>query len=78
MDDRRWVLLGLSGELPERVEPERIECLVNGIRDSGLLVLASIRIIPFDKSLDLIFNKQVTLPRIPMPSRCELLMIWEG
>jgi L-serine dehydratase len=35
------------------------------MRGSGSVVLAGIRIIPFDESLDLIFSKQVTLPRHP-------------
>src|ERR1700738_5224152 len=44
----RAVLLGLSGELPERVDPERIDSLVKGIRQSGSLGLAGIWAISFD------------------------------
>jgi enamine deaminase RidA (YjgF/YER057c/UK114 family) len=57
--------LGLSGELPDQVDPAKIEVLVNGIRTAHALLLGGIHGIPFDKSLDLLFHKDSTLPAHP-------------
>jgi L-serine dehydratase len=61
----RAVLLGLSGELPDQVDPAQIEPLVNGIRTAQSLLLGSRHTIPFDESLDLLFHKDSTLPAHP-------------
>ncbi|MBX3085896.1 MAG: L-serine ammonia-lyase [Anaerolineae bacterium] len=59
------VLLGLSGERPDAVDPERVEPLVEGIRRDEVLNLADKHTIPFYVERDLIFHFQETLPRHP-------------
>jgi L-serine dehydratase len=59
------VLLGLSGELPDQVDPAKIGALVNGIRTAHSLLLGGIRSILFDESQDLLFHKDSTLPAHP-------------
>jgi len=49
----RAVVLGLSGERPDRVDPDRIDALVSGVRRSGTLQLAGWHGIPFDWASDL-------------------------
>jgi L-serine dehydratase len=61
----RAVLLGLSGELPDQVDPAKIGPLVNGIRTARSLLLGGIHSIAFDESLDLLFHKDKTLPAHP-------------
>ena len=61
----RAVLLGLSGEVPDQVDPARIESLVNGIRVAHSLLLGGTHSIPFEESTDLLFHKDATLPAHP-------------
>jgi L-serine dehydratase len=61
----RAVLLGLSGEKPDTVDPGLIEGLVNGIRTSHSLFLGGVQSIPFDESLDLLFHTTIALPAHP-------------
>jgi len=58
----RAILLGLSGELPDRVAPESIEPKLTAIRTSKTLPLAATKSIAFDEKLDLLFHKGKTLP----------------
>src|SRR5262245_7609453 len=58
----RAILLGLSGELPDQVAPESIEPKLAAIRTSKTLPLAATTSIPFDEKLDLLFQKDKTLP----------------
>jgi len=39
----RAILLGLSGELPDQIDPAKIEPLVNGIRKAHSLLLGGIQ-----------------------------------
>ena len=52
------VLLGLSGETPEGVNPDAIALLVDGIRASGRLRLGGQVEIGFDEPRDLLFDPQ--------------------
>ena len=61
----RAILLGLSGEHPDQVEPEKMESLVAGIRAAHSILLGGSRTIPFDESTDLLFHKSATLPAHP-------------
>jgi L-serine dehydratase len=61
----RAVLLGLTGELPDEVEPDKIESLINEIRSARFLLLGGVRRIPFHESSDLLFHKDVALPTHP-------------
>jgi L-serine dehydratase len=58
----RAVLLGLSGELPDRIEPDTIEPRLRAIRESGRLPLNGTREIAFEEATDLVFHKDRTLP----------------
>src|SRR5882724_8752567 len=58
----RAVLLGLCGEVPERVDPLAIEARLGALRASGSLLLRGVQAISFDESSDLIFLKDQTLP----------------
>jgi len=59
------VLLGLSGELPDKVDPDAIEGIVQGIRDGVSILLAGRRQVGFNEKADLLFNKRVNLPHHP-------------
>ena len=61
----RAVLLGLSGELPDQVDPAKIGALISGIRTAHSLLLGGIHAIPFEESTDLLFHKDKTLPAHP-------------
>ena len=56
------VLLGLSGERPDQVDPDKIDGIVKGIQDSGIIKLAGKFQIGFSEKADLIFNRRETLP----------------
>ncbi|HKF26353.1 MAG TPA: L-serine ammonia-lyase [Candidatus Acidoferrum sp.] len=58
----RAILLGLCGELPDRVEPQSIEAKLAAIRARKTLPLAGLRPLPFDESTDLLFHKDQALP----------------
>ena len=59
----RAILLGLSGEFPDLVEPESIEPLLLGIRRTGAIRLGGVHTIVFNESSDLLFLKQQALSR---------------
>jgi L-serine dehydratase len=59
------VLLGLSGQRPDTVDPERVEPLVAGVREQSSLRLAGQHDIPFREPTDLVFHEDETLPRHP-------------
>ena len=61
----RAILLGLSGELPDEIDPEQIEFLVDDIRGERSLPLGGSQRIPFDESADLLFHKDAALPAHP-------------
>ena len=50
------VLLGLAGETPEAIDPDRVPAIVAAIRDERRLPLASGDAIDFDESRDLLFD----------------------
>ena len=56
------VLLGLSGERPDLVDPDSIEGIVQDIHDKGLIRLAGQFEVGFSEKADLKFNKRETLP----------------
>lgn len=56
------VLLGLEGEWPDRVDPDRIEPMLARIRKDKKLSLLGKRAIAFDEKRDLVFNKRQKLP----------------
>jgi L-serine dehydratase len=58
----RAILLGLSGERPDRIDPDQAERVVAAIRESGRLGLGGTREIGFDEPRDLLFLQKERLP----------------
>ena len=58
----RAVLLGLSGQRPDGIDPDAADATVREIRETGRLRLAGEREIAFDEARDLKFNQRERLP----------------
>ncbi len=58
----RAVLLGLSGEAPDTVDPARIDSLVGELRASRWLLLGGQLPIPFDETTDLLLHRDRMYP----------------
>ena len=58
----RAVLLGLSGEQPDRVDPAAVDGIVNQIQTSETILLGGERPAPFHCDSDLAFHKDLMLP----------------
>ena len=58
----RAILLGLSGDRPDRIDPDAAEALVAKIRDTGRLAVAGQSEIAFDEGRDLRFLQRERLP----------------
>ena len=58
----RAVMLGLSGELPNKVDPDAIEGIVQNIKACGCLQLGGRKTVGFSEKTDLLFNKRTSLP----------------
>ncbi len=56
------VMLGLAGHDPDTVEPDDVEAIVAGIRESGRLMLGSAHEIAFDARRDILFLRNEVLP----------------
>jgi L-serine dehydratase len=59
------ILMGLLGFQPETVEPDHVEALFDGVRQSGQLALLNKKPIAFSYDNDLRFLRKVTLPEHP-------------
>ncbi len=57
----RAILLGLSGQIPENIEPDAADALVDQIRSSARIRLGGVRDIGFDEDADLIFDQRKRL-----------------
>ena len=58
----RAILLGLSGEKPDTVDPSQIDALVASIRSSGSLILGGRHRIPFAEASELLFERGQMYP----------------
>jgi L-serine dehydratase len=58
----RAILLGLSGERPDRMDPDAADAIVGRIRDTHRLRLGGAREVPFDEASDLRFLQRERLP----------------
>jgi L-serine dehydratase len=67
------VMLGLQGELPDRVDPDLIESLLESIRGARKIRLLDRHDIEFDEKRDLLFRKREKLPHHPNGMRFEAL-----
>lgn len=65
----RAILLGLSGEIPDAVDPATIDSKIAAIRESTSIRLLGVRDIPFDEATDLLFHKDLLLPGHPNAMR---------
>ncbi len=61
----RAVLLGLEGETPEEIDPERIEARIRTIRERRAVRLLGRREVPFEEARDLAFERGKRLPLHP-------------
>ena len=58
----RAILLGLSGEAPDSIDPATMEPRLAAIRSARELALGGLQTIPLDESTDLLFLRDKTLP----------------
>jgi L-serine dehydratase len=58
----RAILLGLSGERPDRLDPDAADALIQAVRSTGRLRLGGQRDIGFDEARDLRFLQRERLP----------------
>jgi len=63
------ILLGLSGETPAGVDPDRIASKLAAIRESGTISLLGRRTVPFDEARHLLFHSELILPGHPNAMR---------
>ncbi|WP_326561292.1 L-serine ammonia-lyase [Micromonospora sp. NBC_01796] len=61
----RAVLLGLAGEAPETVDPDRVDATVAEIRETGRLAVLGAHTIDFDPARDLVLHRRRSLPFHP-------------
>jgi len=64
----RAILLGLSGQTPEGIDPAEIEAKLSAIRTAGTLELPGHRSIPFAESKHLLFHRDQMYPVAGVPS----------
>jgi L-serine dehydratase len=67
------VMLGLEGEEPDKVDPNRIPIRLRQIREERTLMVAGVHAIAFDESQDLLFLRRETLPFHPNGMRLAAL-----
>ncbi len=65
----RAVLLGLTGEKPEEVDPAKIDAIVSTIRGTKTLNLFGTREVAFEERRDLLFHHDLLLPGHPNAMR---------
>lgn len=58
----RAVLLGLSGEMPETIDPTEIEEIIHTIRGARALYLLGVKAVSFKEESDLLFHQDTVLP----------------
>src|SRR5450432_943371 len=58
----RAIMLGLSGEEPDQVDPAAVDGIVRGIGENHTLRLAGSRDIPFNEAMDFAFHMDLVMP----------------
>src|SRR5579863_2370449 len=61
----RALLLGLSGETPDTVDPDDADALLKRVSEEGRLGLGGLKTIVFDAARDLLFDRRARPPRHP-------------
>ncbi len=64
----RAILLGLSGEAPDTIDPATIDSTLATIRDAGRLHLGGSKTIPFDEGRDLLLHRDQMDPPSDLPT----------
>jgi L-serine dehydratase len=64
-------MLGLQGELPDAIDPDRIDPMLEAIRDAESIHLLDRHAVAFDEKRDLLFRKREKLPHHPNGMRFE-------
>ena len=64
----RAILLGLSGEQPDTVDPARIDSIVAAVRSSRTLNLGGSHLIAFNEPEDLVFRRDLMIPPAANPA----------
>ncbi len=67
------VMLGLQGEAPDTVDPDRIDAMLDRIRSQQQISLLGQHPVPFQEKKDLLFRKRELLPHHPNGMRFEAL-----
>lgn len=67
------ILLGLQGELPDSIDPDHIDEMLENIRTQKKLTLPGPMTIPFREKTDLVFRKRELLPHHPNGMRFEAI-----
>jgi L-serine dehydratase len=65
------VMLGLQGELPDAVDPDLIDSMLEEISANNTIALLGRQVIPFSQKKDLLFRKRQLLPHHPNGMRFE-------
>lgn len=66
----RAVLLGLSGEVPETVDPDRIEPIISSIKSDQRLMLLGKKLVAFNPAQDILWRRDVSLQGHPNALTC--------
>ncbi|MGH8506051.1 MAG: L-serine ammonia-lyase [Stenotrophobium sp.] len=66
----RAVLLGLSGECADTLDPDRVEPLISSIKANRRLVLLGRQSVIFNDATDLLWRRDLTLPGHPNALTC--------
>jgi len=67
------VMLGLQGELPDSVDPDHIDAMLEGIRSQQEIRLLGRQAVRFQEKKDLLFRKRELLPHHPNGMRFEAI-----
>jgi L-serine dehydratase len=59
------VILGLSGETPEGIDPDRVEQIIADVQTRQVIRLAGRQTIPFDATNDIVFDRLSAAPHHP-------------
>jgi len=59
------IILGLSGQLPDQIDPDLIDGILQTIQEEAQIPLSDVCKIDFHEKTDLVFNKRKSLPHHP-------------
>lgn len=65
------VVLGLAGQVPDRIDPDEVDLILRAIAEEGRLRLAGQKMIGFDATADVVFDFDTVEPRHSNALRCQ-------